>query len=175
MDALRCPPGDTVVDVLSGGERRRVALCRLLIQQPEILLLDEPTNHLDALSVGWLERHLKDYEGTVIAVTHDRYFLDNVAGSQRERFSEDALAAMATVGEVADVLRAEPGARGFVTGNGGYLSKHSFGVYSTEAPSGGFKYARPQEELDALPEREVVDDYPQTASMTEAQTLLDGM
>jgi len=80
MDALRCPPPDTVVDVLSGGERRRVALCRLLIQQPDILLLDEPTNHLDALSVGWLERHLKDYPGTVIAVTHDRYFLDNVAG-----------------------------------------------------------------------------------------------
>ncbi|MFV2074120.1 MAG: energy-dependent translational throttle protein EttA [Thermoanaerobaculales bacterium] len=80
MDALRCPPGDSVVDVLSGGERRRVALCRLLIQQPEILLLDEPTNHLDAESVGWLERHLKEYPGTVIAVTHDRYFLDNVAG-----------------------------------------------------------------------------------------------
>jgi sulfate-transporting ATPase len=80
MDALRCPPGDTVVDVLSGGEKRRVALCRLLIQQPDILLLDEPTNHLDAESVGWLERHLKDYPGTVIAVTHDRYFLDNVAG-----------------------------------------------------------------------------------------------
>jgi ATP-binding cassette ChvD family protein len=80
MDALRCPPGDTVVDHLSGGERRRVALCRLLIQQPDILLLDEPTNHLDAESVGWLERHLKDYPGTVIAVTHDRYFLDNVAG-----------------------------------------------------------------------------------------------
>ncbi len=80
MDALRCPPGDTVVDVLSGGERRRVALCRLLIQQPDILLLDEPTNHLDDLSVAWLERHLKEYPGTVIAVTHDRYFLDNVAG-----------------------------------------------------------------------------------------------
>jgi ATP-binding cassette ChvD family protein len=80
MDALRCPAPDTVVDVLSGGERRRVALCRLLIQQPDILLLDEPTNHLDALSVAWLERHLKDYPGTVIAVTHDRYFLDNVAG-----------------------------------------------------------------------------------------------
>jgi len=80
MDALRCPPGDTVVDVLSGGERRRVALCRLLIQQPDILLLDEPTNHLDDLSVAWLERHLKEYAGTVIAVTHDRYFLDNVAG-----------------------------------------------------------------------------------------------
>jgi sulfate-transporting ATPase len=80
MDALRCPPGDTVVDVLSGGERRRVALCRLLIRQPDILLLDEPTNHLDALSVAWLERHLRDYPGTVIAVTHDRYFLDNVAG-----------------------------------------------------------------------------------------------
>ncbi|RLE32747.1 MAG: energy-dependent translational throttle protein EttA [Acidobacteria bacterium] len=80
MDALRCPPGDTVVDHLSGGELRRVALCRLLIQQPDILLLDEPTNHLDAESVGWLERHLKDYPGTVIAVTHDRYFLDIVAG-----------------------------------------------------------------------------------------------
>ena len=80
MDALRCPPGDAVVDTLSGGERRRVALCRLLIQQPDILLLDEPTNHLDDLSVGWLERHLKEYAGTVIAVTHDRYFLDNVAG-----------------------------------------------------------------------------------------------
>ncbi len=80
MDALRCPPGDTVVDILSGGERRRVALCRLLIQQPDILLLDEPTNHLDDLSVAWLERHLKEYPGTVIAVTHDRYFLDNVAG-----------------------------------------------------------------------------------------------
>jgi len=80
MDALRCPPGDTVVDNLSGGERRRVALCRLLIRQPDILLLDEPTNHLDAESVAWLERHLHDYPGTVIAVTHDRYFLDNVAG-----------------------------------------------------------------------------------------------
>jgi ATP-binding cassette ChvD family protein len=80
MDALRCPPPETVVDVLSGGERRRVALCRLLIQQPDILLLDEPTNHLDDLSVAWLERHLKEYPGTVIAVTHDRYFLDNVAG-----------------------------------------------------------------------------------------------
>ena len=80
MDALRCPPPDAIVDTLSGGERRRVALCRLLIQQPDILLLDEPTNHLDDLSVGWLERHLKEYPGTVIAVTHDRYFLDNVAG-----------------------------------------------------------------------------------------------
>jgi ATP-binding cassette ChvD family protein len=80
MDALRCPPGDTVVDVLSGGERRRVALCRLLLRQPDILLLDEPTNHLDAETVAWLERHLRDYSGTVIAVTHDRYFLDNVAG-----------------------------------------------------------------------------------------------
>ena len=80
MDALRCPPGDTQVDVLSGGERRRVALCRLLLQQPDILLLDEPTNHLDAETVAWLERHLRDYSGTVIAVTHDRYFLDSVAG-----------------------------------------------------------------------------------------------
>ena len=80
MDALRCPPGDTAVTVLSGGERRRVALCRLLLQKPDILLLDEPTNHLDAETVAWLEQHLQRYEGTVIAVTHDRYFLDNVAG-----------------------------------------------------------------------------------------------
>jgi len=80
MDALRCPPGDTPVNVLSGGEKRRVALCRLLLQKPDILLLDEPTNHLDAESVAWLERHLQEYSGTVIAVTHDRYFLDNVAG-----------------------------------------------------------------------------------------------
>ncbi|HSB52202.1 MAG TPA: energy-dependent translational throttle protein EttA [Dissulfurispiraceae bacterium] len=80
MDALRCPPGDTPVNVLSGGERRRVALCRLLLRKPDILLLDEPTNHLDAETVAWLERHLQDYAGTVIAVTHDRYFLDNVAG-----------------------------------------------------------------------------------------------
>ncbi len=80
MDALRCPPGDTPVAILSGGEKRRVALCRLLLQQPDILLLDEPTNHLDAETVAWLEHHLQQYEGTVIAVTHDRYFLDNVAG-----------------------------------------------------------------------------------------------
>ncbi|MCP3904672.1 MAG: energy-dependent translational throttle protein EttA [Planctomycetes bacterium] len=80
MDALRCPPEDRRVDELSGGERRRVALCRLLLSTPDILLLDEPTNHLDAESVAWLEQHLKRYEGTVIAVTHDRYFLDNVAG-----------------------------------------------------------------------------------------------
>ena len=80
MDALRCPPSDTVCDVLSGGEKRRVALCRILLKQPDILLLDEPTNHLDAESVGWLEQHLQQYPGTVIAVTHDRYFLDNVAG-----------------------------------------------------------------------------------------------
>jgi ATP-binding cassette ChvD family protein len=80
MDALRCPPGDTPIKVLSGGELRRVALCRLLLQKPDILLLDEPTNHLDAESVAWLEQHLQKYEGTVIAVTHDRYFLDNVAG-----------------------------------------------------------------------------------------------
>jgi len=80
MDALRCPPGDAQVKVLSGGERRRVALCRLLLQKPDILLLDEPTNHLDAESVAWLEHHLQQYAGTIIAVTHDRYFLDNVAG-----------------------------------------------------------------------------------------------
>ncbi|NIV47821.1 MAG: ATP-binding cassette domain-containing protein, partial [Gammaproteobacteria bacterium] len=80
MDALRCPPGDTEVTTLSGGERRRVALCRLLLQQPDLLLLDEPTNHLDAESVAWLEHHLHEYPGTVVAITHDRYFLDNVAG-----------------------------------------------------------------------------------------------
>ncbi|WP_419658743.1 uncharacteried ABC transporter, ATP-binding protein [Desulfosarcina variabilis str. Montpellier] len=80
MDALRCPPADTPVNVISGGERRRVALCRLLLKKPDILLLDEPTNHLDAESVAWLEQHLQQYTGTVIAVTHDRYFLDNVAG-----------------------------------------------------------------------------------------------
>src|SRR5215207_8483450 len=80
MDALRCPPADTPVKNLSGGEKRRVALCRLLLQKPDILLLDEPTNHLDAESVSWLEQHLQQYAGTVIAVTHDRYFLDNVAG-----------------------------------------------------------------------------------------------
>jgi len=80
MDALRCPPSDQKIDTLSGGEKRRVALCRLMIQEPDILLLDEPTNHLDAESVQWLEQHLQQYKGTVIAVTHDRYFLDNVAG-----------------------------------------------------------------------------------------------
>jgi ATP-binding cassette ChvD family protein len=80
MDALRCPPPDADVSKLSGGERRRVALCRLLLRQPDLLLLDEPTNHLDAESVAWLERHLLDYRGTVVAITHDRYFLDNVAG-----------------------------------------------------------------------------------------------
>jgi ATP-binding cassette ChvD family protein len=80
MDALRCPPPETDVSTLSGGERRRVALCRLLLRQPDLLLLDEPTNHLDAESVAWLERHLRDYPGTVVAITHDRYFLDNVAG-----------------------------------------------------------------------------------------------
>jgi ATP-binding cassette ChvD family protein len=80
MDSLNCPPADQKCGVLSGGEKRRVALCRLLLQEPDILLLDEPTNHLDAETVWWLERHLKDYKGTIIAVTHDRYFLDNVAG-----------------------------------------------------------------------------------------------
>lgn len=80
MDALRCPPPDAKIEYLSGGEKRRVALCRLLLQEPDVLLLDEPTNHLDAESVDWLEQHLKQYKGTVIAVTHDRYFLDNVAG-----------------------------------------------------------------------------------------------
>jgi sulfate-transporting ATPase len=80
MDALRCPPGDAKVATLSGGERRRVAICRLLLAQPDILLLDEPTNHLDAQSVAWLEQFLATFPGTVVAITHDRYFLDNVAG-----------------------------------------------------------------------------------------------
>src|SRR5262249_35262382 len=79
MDAMRLPPGDAPVEQLSGGERRRVALCKMLLQKPDLLLLDEPTNHLDAESVAWLERHLEEYAGTVVAVTHDRYFLDNVA------------------------------------------------------------------------------------------------
>ena len=80
MDALRCPPDDQKITELSGGERRRVALCRLLLKQPDVLLLDEPTNHLDAESIDWLEQHLENYKGTVLCVTHDRYFLDNVAG-----------------------------------------------------------------------------------------------
>ena len=80
MDAMHLPPGDATIDRLSGGERRRVALCGILLEQPDLLLLDEPTNHLDAEAVAWLERHLADYPGTVVAVTHDRYFLDNVAG-----------------------------------------------------------------------------------------------
>ena len=91
MDALRLPDGDRDVTTLSGGERRRVALCRLLLSAPDLLLLDEPTNHLDAESVAWLERHLESYKGTVMAVTHDRYFLDNVAGWILELAEDDRL------------------------------------------------------------------------------------
>ena len=80
MDALRCPPGDADISKLSGGEKRRVALCRLLLEKPDLLLLDEPTNHLDAESVAWMQRFLSEYKGTVVMVTHDRYFLDNVTG-----------------------------------------------------------------------------------------------
>src|SRR5687768_1354312 len=79
MDALRLPPGDADTATLSGGERRRVALCKILLERPDLLLLDEPTNHLDAESVAWLERHLQEYPGTIVAITHDRYFLDNIA------------------------------------------------------------------------------------------------
>src|SRR2546430_14603775 len=89
MDALRCPPGDTLCGILSGGEKRRVALCRLLLQAPDILLLDEPTNHLDAESVAWLERHLRDFLGTVVLVTHDRYFLDDVTRSEERRVGKE--------------------------------------------------------------------------------------
>ena len=109
MDALRCPPADATVRKLSGGEKRRVALCRLLLQKPDILLLDEPTNHLDAESVGWLEQHLQRYAGTVIAVTHDRYFLDNVAGWILEL---DRGAGDSVEGELLVVAGAEEGAAG---------------------------------------------------------------
>ena len=91
MDALRCPPGDKPVNILSGGEKRRVALCRLLLSKPDILLLDEPTNHLDAETVAWLEYHLRDYKGTVIAITHDRYFLDNIAGWILELYNGEGI------------------------------------------------------------------------------------
>ena len=109
MDALRCPPGDADVTTLSGGERRRVALCRLLLSKPDLLLLDEPTNHLDAESVAWLERTLQDYPGTVVAVTHDRYFLDNVAGWILEL---DRGAGIPWEGNYSLVARAEAGPTG---------------------------------------------------------------
>jgi ATPase subunit of ABC transporter with duplicated ATPase domains len=109
MDALRLPPPDADVSKLSGGERRRVALCRLLLSAPDLLLLDEPTNHLDAESVGWLERHLEDYKGTIVAVTHDRYFLDNVAGWILEL---DRGPRAAVQGQLLVLARAEAGAPG---------------------------------------------------------------
>ena len=109
MDALRCPPGDTDVSVLSGGERRRVALCRLLLSRPDLLLLDEPTNHLDAESVAWLERFLQEYPGTVVAVTHDRYFLDNVA---RWILELDRGRGIPFEGQLLVLARAEAGAAG---------------------------------------------------------------
>ena len=97
MEALRCPPADTPIRVLSGGERRRVALTKILLEEPDVLLLDEPTNHLDAESVAWLERHLQNYKGTVIAVTHDRYFLDNVADGSLSLTAEKAFPGRATI------------------------------------------------------------------------------
>ena len=109
MDALRLPPGDADVTTLSGGERRRVALCRLLLRAPDLLLLDEPTNHLDAESVAWLERHLEEYKGTVVAVTHDRYFLDNVAGWILEL---DRGHGHPVQGQLLELARAEAGAPG---------------------------------------------------------------
>ena len=112
MEALRCPPGDQVVDVLSGGERRRVALCRLLLCKPDILLLDEPTNHLDAETVAWLERHLREYAGTVIAVTHDRYFLDNVAGWILELDRGEGIPWKGNYSSWLDQKRAAPGPGG---------------------------------------------------------------
>ena len=109
MDALRLPPSDADVSTLSGGERRRVALCRLLLSAPDLLLLDEPTNHLDAESVAWLERHLEEYKGTVVAVTHDRYFLDNVAGWILEL---DRGHGLPVPGQLLELARAEAGAPG---------------------------------------------------------------
>ena len=112
MDALRLPPGDADVTTLSGGERRRVALCRLLLRQPDLLLLDEPTNHLDAESVAWLERHLADYPGTVVAVTHDRYFLDNVAGWILELDRGRGIPFKGNYSSLAGAEAGAPGARG---------------------------------------------------------------
>ena len=109
MDALRLPPPDADVSTLSGGERRRVALCRLLLRAPDLLLLDEPTNHLDAESVAWLEQHLAEYKGTIVAVTHDRYFLDNVAGWILEL---DRGRGIPYRGQLLELARAEAGAHG---------------------------------------------------------------
>ncbi len=125
MDALRCPPDDAEVTRLSGGEKRRVALCRLLLQHPDLLLLDEPTNHLDAESVEWLERFLGEYSGTVVAITHDRYFLDNVAkwileldrgrgipfSGNYSSWLEQKLARMTLENKASDTPRPHPGAR----------------------------------------------------------------
>ena len=111
MDALRCPPKDMKIKHISGGERRRVALCRLLLKAPDILLLDEPTNHLDAETILWLEKHLKDYQGTVIAITHDRYFLDNVAGWILELDRGEGIPLRRKLFRLAAAKRGAPGAR----------------------------------------------------------------
>jgi ATPase subunit of ABC transporter with duplicated ATPase domains len=132
MDALRLPPGESSVEKLSGGERRRVALCRVLLEEPDLLLLDEPTNHLDAESVSWLERHLADFKGTIVAITHDRYFLDNVAQWILELDRGYGLAGYVHTN---DLRRAHRVAAAL---DAGYVSLNSFAALPASAPFGGF-------------------------------------